>query len=159
MAQRRQVGSGRALAQHLLHRIARHQVDEQKHHRHDQPDDRQDIEQPLQQRYQVNRLTLALTGMNRCDCSGFLVVLFPCRRGAVQPFHAYLADAMIFHFHYRKPSSLKVHGLFAGREFFPGASAGTLPVSPLRRCAASASSSASPGRAGLSRHPAAQRPT
>jgi hypothetical protein len=54
MAQRRKIGRGRTLAQHLLHRVARHQVDEQENHRHYQPDDRQDIEQSLEQRYQFD---------------------------------------------------------------------------------------------------------
>src|SRR6202142_303822 len=36
-------------------------------------------------------------------------------RLVLQPFYAHPADAMIVHFQYRKPSPLKIHGLFARR--------------------------------------------
>ncbi len=52
VTQRGDVRRTRALAQHLLHRIAGHDVDEQKDYRHNQPQDGQRIAKPHEERSQ-----------------------------------------------------------------------------------------------------------
>ena len=143
MAQRGQIGRRCAFAQHLLHRIARHQVNQQKDQRDHQPDNGKRIQQTR------GPARAAASCASSCRQRGRM------RRGCFgrNRLDAHAADAVSTHLDNSVAASLKIHALARRgnvpklRQQEPGQ---RLHPAIARQVT---SASASPGRADSLRHP------
>ena len=162
MPQRRHIRRRRTLAQHLHNRVARHQVDQQKHHRHHHPKHRQRRQRALTRScLRPHALAVCLILLVVSTVIRSSPPLTALRRRSPARFNSSTrtcADPFAVHLHHRKPPMPSISTVSPGVRNMPQLrAAADLPASPRRPRAAASSAVASPGRADSRSHPAAAR--